>query len=325
MLEMDRMRLKCASVGVDRVAAELAIRQYGVISRSQLVELGLSDRAVARRVAAGRLHRLHHGVYAVGHTVLGPRGRWMAAVLACGRGAVLSHAAAGALWELRTSEATIIDVTVPGSGGRRRRKGTRVHRARSLDGQTTIKDGIPVTSPARTILDLAAKLDRRPLERLLDQAENTRLTDVPSLDALARAHAGHKGSAKLRATLQEHEPGTTLTKSDLEERFLQLCRQAGLPQPTVNDDIEGLEVDFVFTAHRLLVETDSWRHHKSRNAFENDRRRDATHAAAGYRTLRFTHRQITDAPATVIRALEAAITRPASSPPSSDTPSRSAA
>ena len=268
---------------------------------------------------------MHHGVYAVGHTVLGPRGRWMAAVLACRPQAVLSHAAAGALWELRASEATIIDVTVPGSGGRQRRKGLRVHRARRLEGQTTTKDGIPVTTPARTILDLAAKLDGRPLERLLDQAENTRLTDLPTLVALARAHPHHRGARKLLDKLQTHEPGTTLTKSVLEERFLALCRQAGLPQPGVNDDVEGLEVDFVFKDHRVLVETDSWRHHKSRDAFENDRRRDATHAAAGYRTLRFTHRQITDDPAAVTSALHAALSRPASSPPSSDTPARSAA
>jgi very-short-patch-repair endonuclease len=233
--------------------------------------------------------------------------------LTCGRGAVLSHAAAGALWELRASEATIVDVTVPGSGGRRHRKGLRVHRARSLDGRTTIKDGIPVTTPARTILDLAAKLDGRAIERLLDQAENARLTDVASLEALARAHTGHKGAAKLRARLRAHEPGTTLTKSELEERFLALCRQAGLPQPRVNDDVEGFEVDFVFKDHRVLVETDSWRHHKSRESFESDRRRDATHAAAGYRSLRFTHRQMTDDPAAVTRALQAVLARRGSS------------
>jgi very-short-patch-repair endonuclease/predicted transcriptional regulator of viral defense system len=321
MLQMAAIAKESAPARRDAALAALAIRQYGVIARRQLRQLGLSDGAIAHRVAAGRLHRLHHGVYAVGHTVIGPRARWMAAVLSCGTGAVLSHAAAGALWELRASEATIVDVTVPGSGGRPRRPGVRLHRARSLDGQTAIKDGIPVTTPARTILDLAAKLDGRPLERLLDQAENARLTDVPSLDALARAHATHKGARKLRATLQDHEPGTTLTKSELEERFLKLCRRAGLPKPKVNDDVEGLEVDFVFKDDRVLVETDSWRHHKSREAFENDRRRDAIHAAAGYRTLRFTHRQITHDPTTVERALSAALTRP----DSPDTPARSAA
>src|SRR4051794_19223938 len=148
----------------------------------------------------------------------------MAAVLACGNDAVLSHAAAGALWGLRPSGATIIDVTVPGSGGRQRRTGIRVHRARHLDGRTTTHEGIPVTTPERTILDLAATLQRRPLERVLDQAENTRLTDVPSLVAIARTTPGHRGASKLLTTLDDHVPGTTLTKSELEERFLKLCR-----------------------------------------------------------------------------------------------------
>jgi hypothetical protein len=220
---------------------------------------------------------------------------------------VLSHRSAGALWELLHSEATVVDVTVAGSGGSSRRTGLRVHRARRLDGQTTVKDGIPVTTPARTVLDLAAALEGRPLERLLDQAEITRLTDVSSLVALARAHPGHRGAGKLLRTLAEHDPGTTLTKGKLEERFLALCRDAGLPRPLCNHDVEGLEVDFVFAGHGLLVETDSWRHHKSRDSFESDRRRDAIHAAAGWRTLRFTHRQIAHDPATVRAALAAAL------------------
>jgi very-short-patch-repair endonuclease len=126
--------------------------------------------------------------------------------------------------------------------------------------------------------------------------------------------------------LADHEPGTTVTKSDLEEAFLARCRRAGLPRPTkLNDHVEALEADFIFKRERVLVETDSWQHHKSRDSSESDRRRDATHAAAGYRTLRFTHRQITDDPVSVVQALAAALTRPASSPPSSGTPARSAA
>ena len=196
----------------------------------------------------------------------------MAAVLACGPHAVLSHAAAGALWGLRASEATIIDVTVPGTGGCPRRNGLRLHRARSIDDHITTNDGIPVTTPARTILDLAIKLDRRGIERLLDRAENARLGDVLSLEALARAHAGHKGAAKVLGTLRDHEPGSTLTRSVLEERFLELCRAAGLPKPTkVNHHVEALEADFVFADQLLLVETDSWQHHKSRRSFESDR------------------------------------------------------
>jgi len=167
-------------------------------------------------MAASPLHRRQQSVYAVGHTVVVERGRWMAAVLACGDAAVLSHAAAGALRGLRESDGSVVDVTVPGSGGRRRKQRIRVHRARSLDGQTTVKDRIPVTTPGRTILDLAAGLDRRGIERLLDRAEHARLGDELPLDELARAHTGHR-------------------------------RHAGLPKPTrVNDHVELLKADFVF-------------------------------------------------------------------------------
>jgi very-short-patch-repair endonuclease len=306
MLIVDPMRKQLASAPGDRAVAALARRQYGVVGGSQLRELGVSNRGVAQRVEAGRLHRIHTGVYAVGHTVLGLHGRWMAAVLACGPTAVLSHGAAAALWELRRSEATTVDVTVPGTGGRRKRKGIRVHRARSLE--STTRDGIPVTTPGRTILDLAARLDRRGIERLLDRAELQRLGDVLSLDALARAHTGHRGAHKVLSILQDHDPGTTLTKSELEEAFYALCQRAGLPKPAkVNDHVEALEADFIFKNQRVLVETDSWQHHRSRESFEQDRRRDAIHAAAGWRTLRFTHRQIEYEPATVAAAIEAAL------------------
>jgi very-short-patch-repair endonuclease/predicted transcriptional regulator of viral defense system len=312
MLQVTAIAKQSAPPRLDAAVVALANSQYGVVARRQLRDLGLSDAAIAHRVAAGRLHRLHHGVYAVGHTRLLQRGRWMAAVLSCAPGAVLSHAAAAALWELRASDATIVDVTIPGSGGRRRRAGIRLHRARSLDGQTAVMDGIPVTKPARTILDLAATLDVRAIERVIDQAENLRLTDFPSLDALARALASHRGATKLRTVLRDHTPGTTLTKSQLEELFLALCRAAGLPKPLVNHRVAGFEADFVFADHRLIVETDSWRHHRSRDSFERDRRRDAIHAAAGWRTLRFTWRQIEHEPQTVAAAVAAALYRGAS-------------
>jgi very-short-patch-repair endonuclease len=267
--------------------------------------LGVDDNAIAYRVRVGRLHRLHRGVYAVGHTVLTGRGRWMAAVLAAGPEAVLSHAAAGALWGLRPSAAVVVDVTVPGTGGRRKRKGLRIHRARTLE--TTTHEGIPVTTPARTVLDLAAVLQRRPLERVLDQAENARLTEVASLVALGRAHPGHRGAGRLMAILDTHAPGTTLTRSELEERFLALCRDHDLPRPLVNHPVAGRERDFVFAAQRLVVETDSWRHHHTREAFEGDRHRDAILLRAGYRTLRVTHRQLTDTPSDVALTLRAAL------------------
>jgi hypothetical protein len=134
---------------------------------------------------------------------------------------------------------------------------------------------------------------------VLDQAEMLRLTDVPVLEALARASTGHPGSSPLVDALAGHEPGTTLTRSELEERFLALCPDAGLPRPLCNHRVVGAEVDFVFPDHRLLVETDSWRWHRSRKQFEIDRRRDAVHAAAGWRTLRFTHERITHHPGEV--------------------------
>jgi hypothetical protein len=151
-------------------------------------------------------------------------------------------------------------------------------------------------TPARTILDLAATLQRRPLERLLDQAENARLTDVASLEALARAHTGHQRAGRLLAALDTHEPGTTLTRSALEERFLALCHDHALPRPLVNHPVAGRERDFVFPAERLAVEADSWQHHHTRAAFEDDRRRDAILLRARYRTLRVTHRRLTADP-----------------------------
>src|SRR3954452_21721754 len=291
---------------VDRRVAELARRQYGVVATWQLAELGLPQQAVSHRVAAGRLHRVHHGVYSVGHAVLGSRGHWMAAVLACGPGAALSHASAAALWDMRRSDARIVDVTARRSG--RKRPGLRIHRPRTLPrDEVTTREGIPTTTPARTILDLAALLSATRLNRLLDQAEILELTDYPSLDALARAHPGHHGSAKLQRALRTHYAGITLTNSDVEVRFLELCRRHGLPRPLVNHPVAGKQVDFLFPDARLIVETDSWRYHKTRRAFEDDRARDVLTSSAGYRTLRFTDRRLTKQPHHVASAIAAVL------------------
>ena len=296
---------------LDREVAALAARQHGVVSARRLAELGVPQRATSHRVAAGRLHVVHRGVYSVGHTVLGPHGRWMAAVLAGGAGAVLSHASAAALWELRPSAAALVDVTTRRSG--RRRPGLRIHRPRALpDNEATLRHGIPVTTPARTILDMAAVLTQSRLEHLLDQAEIRELTDYPALDALARAHPGHRGAARLRRTLQTHYAGANVSRSDLEIRLRGLCRDHGLPEPRVNQRIEGQEVDFLFADARLIVETDSRRYHKTRRAFENDRARDVMTTRAGYRTLRFTDRQLTRQPGAVADAIAAVLAdRPA--------------
>lgn len=269
--------------------------------------MGLHDSAIGQRVGTGRLHRVHRGVFAVGHGLLTARGRWSAAVLACGPGSVLSHAAAAALWDLRGSDAVYIDVTIRRTG-RLTRPGIRVHRPRTLPSEeATEHERIPVTTPARTILDMAAGLAPTRLNRLLDQAEILELTDYPSLDALARAHPGHRGAPKLRRALETHTPGTTLTNGELEIRFLELCRAGGLPIPRVNEDVAGFEVDFHFPSARVAIETDSWAFHKTRSAFESDRRRDAALARAGWRTLRFTHRQIEYDPHAVGATIRAAM------------------
>jgi very-short-patch-repair endonuclease len=223
----------------------------------------------------------------------------MAAVLAGGSDAVLSHASAAALWEIRPSDATWIDITVPRTG-RTSRPGLRVHRPRRLPpDEVTCRDAIPVTTAARTVLDMAARLSPTRLYRLLDQVEIRELADYAALRATAAAHRGHRGAGKLHAALKAHYAGTDMTKSDLEALFLGLCERHALPTPRVNATVAGKEVDFFFPGDRLVVETDSWRFHKTRHAFEDDRARDARLARAGYRTLRFTDRQIADEPATV--------------------------
>ena len=268
----------------------------------------MSDSAVGRRVAAGRLHRVHVGVYAVGHAVLGPHGQWTAAVLGAGPTAALSHDSAAALWALRPYSTRRCHVTVPGTG-RRSSRLLRVHRTVAFAAtDVTVRHGIRVTTPARTILDLAASLDRRSLERLLDRAELERLTDRPALEAAIDRWQGHHGVGALGRVLREHTAGTTVTKSQLEERMLALCRAHGLPRPLVNHPVEGIEVDFVFGDARLLVEADSWTHHRSRDAFERDRERDAIFARAGYRVLRFTDRGMRREPAVVAATIRGLLT-----------------
>ena len=288
---------------LDEEIARLAGRQHGVIATRQLAALGLARGGVARRAEAGRLHRVHQGVYAVGHPVLTVNGRRMAAVLAAGPGAALSHASAAALWEIRPTSASRIDVAVRSTGGRGRRAGLRIHRAASLrDDELTEHQGIRVTTPARTLLDLAATLPRRALERALDQAEIHDLYDLASLDAMARAHQGERGARRLQRALDaDGEP--TLTESELEELMVALCREHQLEQPTPQAWVAGLRVDFLFAASRLVVETDGYRYHRTRRAFERDRERDAILARAGFRTLRFTHRQLTREPAMVAATL----------------------
>ena len=274
-----------------------------MVTRAQLAAAGISSSAVGRWAAEGRLHRLHRGVYAVGHSVLTVNGRRMAAVLAAGPGAVLSHASAAALWDIRRTSATRIDVTVRSRAGRAKRPGLRIHRTPTLrTDEITEHQGIRVTTPARTLLDLASSVPRRALERALDEAEISELYDRRELEAVALAHAGERGTGALQRALDD-DGELTLTDSELEELMLALCDDHGLPRPQPRAWVAGLRIDFLFAAGRLVVETDGYRYHRTRRAFERDRERDAILARAGYRTLRFTHRQLTREPAMVAATL----------------------
>jgi very-short-patch-repair endonuclease len=264
--------------------------------------LGFGKSAIDARVRSGRLWRVHQGVYAVGRPTLTLHGRFSAAVLSCGLGAALSHSAAGVLVGLLEERGPRIDVTVPGSGGRRRRGAVIIHRGPLPAADVTTKHGIPVTTPARTLIDLADLLPRRRLERALDEADYLRL-DVSDL----RPRPGRRGSGALAEALGRHQAGATRTRSDLEERMLSLLHRFRLPTPDVNATVEGYEADFVWREQRLIVETDGWAAHGTRGAFERDRRRDADLLAAGWRVLRVSYDRLEREPEWVAERIAEAL------------------
>jgi len=264
----------------------VAGRQWGVVSRRQLVALGFSARGIEEWVRTGRLLRLHRGVYAVGHDRLRTEGRWLAAVMACGPGAVLSHRDAAQLWELRRSSASVIDVTVPSQNGRIRRRGVRVHRSgRLAPDEVTTRSGIPVTTVARTLLDLADVLDSQALRRAVTEAEYTSRFDLTSLNAVVEGNPGRRGRKLMTAALEGRRHRT---RSPLEDRFLRLIEKWGVEEPQTNVWIEGYELDFVWTRAGLVVELDGAAAHTTRAAFNADRLRDRRLWRAGLRTIRLT-------------------------------------
>jgi Transcriptional regulator, AbiEi antitoxin/Protein of unknown function (DUF559) len=267
----------------------MAARQFGVLSGAQLREVGLGRGAVQNAVRAGRLHRVHHGVYALGHTLLRPQGHRLAAVLACGSGAVLSHRSAAAHWELLATSQERIDVTA--TRGRHTVPGIRLHTSRSLDAQdTTRHEGIPITTVHRTLLDLAATARHHQLENALAQAMYLQLYDQRAIDGVIARSNGHRGTKVLaEATRQEPQ----ITKSMWETRMLGLVRSGHLPEPICNKALHAPDYgectpDFYWPAYNLIVETDGWEAHRTLAAFRADRAKDAALTAAGYRVLRFT-------------------------------------
>jgi hypothetical protein len=294
---------------MDREISALASAQHGIVARRQLVAFGLSAQTIDRRLRRGRLHLVHRGVYAVGHPVLTVEGRWMAAVLAAGEGAVLSHATAAAAWDLRPIGSGAIHVTVPDYSGRKRRPGIRLHRRRTLEpDETTSHRNLPITTSARTLIDLATVLTGRPLEHALDRAEQLGLVDFADLARRLADRPGRPGAPSLQAMLSRYTAGTFVTRSDMEERFIALCDDHGVPRPDSNTRIEGVEVDFVWRDAWLIVEVDGYAYHRSPSAFESDRERDVLLGLAGWRVLRFTWTHVARRPAWVAAAVCGALT-----------------
>jgi very-short-patch-repair endonuclease len=276
----------------------LAWEQHGVVGDWQLLALGWSRQAIRTLIRKGHLVPIHRGVYAVGHTRLSHKGRWMAAVLAFGPGAgVLSHGHAAALHDLRTVPSTAIDVTSP---LRRKPERVRAHWARSLDPlDTTTVDGIPVTTVARVLLDQAERLSAQRLRTLLEATLRRDLFDLNQITATIARNPGRHGIAPLTEALADLPDEAPWTQSRLERAMLELVRAAGLPEPAVNAVVDGDPVDFFWPRHNVIVEVDGWDTHRSRAAFADDRRRDARRTAAGRGVLRFVYDDVVNRAPTV--------------------------
>jgi very-short-patch-repair endonuclease len=295
-----------APPGLDALVAEVAARQHGVVTVEQLRECGLDRGGIEHRLRARRLQGLWRGVYAFGHKVLTAEGHLIAAVLACGPDAVLSHRSAAAVWELLPPWQGPVDVTIARRTGRRRRRGIRLHLVRRLDPQDiTTKHGIPITTAAKTLVDLDAAVPDRQVERAYEQAQIRRMLPPGAIEELLERSNGRR-TRTIRRLLALERRAATVTRSELEERFLALARRAGLPEPELNQRVAGYEVDFLWRQQRRVIEVDGFAYHSTRQATTRDRRKDDDLETAGFRVTRFTADQILNDPQdTVARATRA--------------------
>jgi very-short-patch-repair endonuclease len=290
----------------------LADRQHGVVAWRQLTALGLSGSAIHGRRERGLLIPLHRGVYAVGHRRLAREGRWLAAVLAAGDGAVLSHRDAAALHGIRDRpDSKQVIVTAP---GKVRSTASIWVRARCVltDEDTATVRGIPVTSPARTLVDLAWALTDGQLAATLGEADRRGLLHPAAVERALRRVRGRRGQghARMRTALDAHEQaGAVLTRSELEERLLDLVFDHALPRPLLNAPVAGFEVDALWPAERVVVELDGWAHHQGRAAAARDRHKTNRLQLAGHRVLRFMHGDLAQRPDDVAAAIRGALGR----------------
>lgn len=279
------------------ICARLATAQHGVVARRQLVAAGMTRHVIGGLLRRGHLHPVHREVYAVGHPRLTQQGRWMAAVLSCGEGAALSHRSAGGARGI-VREGTTTTVSVP---RRIVRPGLRLVTTTLQPDEVTVEKGIPMTTVARTLLDLAGVLDRPALERALHQAEADRRADATPLSVLLDRYPRRAGTPLLRALLDDlRGTGAQVTKSVMEERFRALLAEHGIPLPRTNAFVEGLEVDCLWSRERVVVELDSRAFHDRSRTFERDRLRDRTLHVAGYVVVRITWRELRDRPERVV-------------------------
>jgi very-short-patch-repair endonuclease len=280
----------------DHIIAALAARQHGLVNRRQLLAAGLSPKEIAVRVRAKRLLPLYPGVYAVGHAELRREGNWLAAVWACGTTAVLSHWDAATHWGLMPSRGSQIHVTRPSTAGRAPdRRRIKLHRVGTLRAwEHTLSDGVPTTTVARTLLDLAPHLRPRAMEDTVAQANRLEIFDLIDVRRCLGEHPRQHGVPALRRLL-DALAGTDAAdlRSMLEVLLLQLCDDYQLPKPVTNAQVEGFTVDFYWPHERLIIEADSYTYHSMPSAFERDRERDQHLTLAGYTVVRFTYRQVT--------------------------------
>lgn len=269
-----------------------------------MIALGFTGHAIDHRIAKGRLHPLWRGVYAVGRPEVTKYGRWMAAVLACGLGAALSHESAAALWGIRRFFLGEIELSV-GPRKTSRRRGLWLHRRTAV--LTTVHHAIPVTTPIQTIVDLAARLSPNEIEAAISEADKLDLTDPEELRSALDSMGPAPGVGRLREVLDRRT--FTLTDSELERRFKPIARRAGLALPATRTRVNGLRPDFFFSGLGLVVETDGLRYHRTPAQQTADRVRDQTYVAAGLTPLRFTHAQVRFEPQHVEAVLRAVVER----------------
>jgi very-short-patch-repair endonuclease len=288
-------------------AAALAERQGGPVARWQLTAMGYGRGAIAHGTASGRLHRIYPQVYALGHAAVGWKGRLMAAVLACGPEAVLSHRSAAAWWAILPSARAVVDVSAP---GRHRLRGIEAHRMRLDPRDRTEHEDIPITTVARTLLDLAEVAPTPRLAKAVENAERMKLFDLGAVQDVLERSPGRHGHKQLRSLLSNYTQAP-MTRSELEEAFWEFLTEHKLPRPEGNALAAGIyEVDFLWQEPRVIAELDSWEFHRTREAFERDRERDIELHLAGYTVIRVTARMLTEDRARLARQLTMLLARP---------------